>query len=411
MLLLLIPAMVRSGDKGSFIGYRREAVALARQLGDEHLLVRAITCGNASTWQTRTWESMDADFVAEVTASLATAHLTDVERCLLDCAHILEQSVNGDDETMAQAVHRVLARARRTGEPDVIALSLYTASIIFVAEFHASERRWIRVQLRDVAERHGLSSYQLYAHFLDFETAAVRGDVQEARRALDAATALASKLQVTSVSAVLKHYEGGLAAMTGDYARAADIYREVSDLLRGPEPGNPRDDILAGGLFSLRLAQGRLAEIVDLVRGRYETVAREVWVCEYACCLAAAGQDAQARAVLAAGPLTPSLARYRLMGWVACARAAVMLGDEERVAAMYQVLLPFRDQIAGAALGFPFEPVAHTLGALALSLNDVDHARDHLARALGIATRCGNSLWIDLINADLARCGTQTASA
>jgi hypothetical protein len=82
----------------------------------------------------------------------------------------------------------------------------------------------------------------------------------------------------------------------------------------------------------------------------------------------------------------------------------VRLDDGERAAELYQLLLPFRDQIAGAAACHPLEPVAHALGAIALRSNNTETARDHLLRALELAQDCRNEVWIDRIRADLARC-------
>jgi hypothetical protein len=80
-----------------------------------------------------------------------------------------------------------------------------------------------------------------------------------------------------------------------------------------------------------------------------------------------------------------------------------MLEDDTRAPILYSALLPYRDQIAGAASGFPHEPIAYTLATLALQLGKPDDAEHHLALARDIADRCTNVTWLTRIDATLPR--------
>ncbi len=406
VLLRLIPALILSGDTTSFIGYRHEAVALAQQLGDDHLVARAISCWYVTPWWMRDYAYIEADFVGEVTASLAGADLTDAQRCQLLSAYLCEALIR-DDPTLVDTLRELLSLARRTGDAETICKALFAAIAAYPFSRDNAECHAIRQELSDVAERHDLLSFQLVVAHFDVQAAVTSGDVQPARRALDESIVLANKLELRWVNVVLNEYEGCLASMTGDLERAETIYRATVDLMRQSDPDSAAADItLAEALFTLRFAQGRLGEIVDVVRVAYQATP-QLFAASLACCLAAAGEEAKASEVFAAGPPTPDDTHFRVSRWVIGARAALMLGDDLGAAEMYERLLPNEHRVSGADRGYPLEPVAHTLGALALNMNNTDAARRHLERALDIATRCRNATWIDRIQADLARCRSQ----
>ena len=80
----LVPAMVRTGVSGAVQETRREAVSLARELGDEHLIAQAISCWNVpAPWVKSNYDPADTEFLTVIMRSLAAATLTDEERCML----------------------------------------------------------------------------------------------------------------------------------------------------------------------------------------------------------------------------------------------------------------------------------------------------------------------------------------
>jgi DNA-binding SARP family transcriptional activator len=410
VLLRLIPASVLSGDTCSFIDHRRDAVALAQELGDDHLVVRALTCWYAALWWNRDYAYLEPDFVMEITDSLSEAQLSDVDRCLLLNTYVSENAARGDPVLQVVA-RQALTIARRTGDPELMAQSLHANLGVVSCELDPVEYESIGVELRELAERHHVTNYLLQADLVDLRSRVVRGDVTEAARRLDEGKILASKLELTWASLILTLYDGCLASMTGNLSAAETIYGTVAEDVRRFDPlSSLADYVVTETMLSLSLAQGRLADVVEVVRAQYEAMPW-LWASAFACCLAAVGDETQARTVLAAGPLTPADRTYRLSRWVLGARAAAMVGDNDLGREMYRTLLPYQDKIAGAAKGYPLEPVAHTLGAVALMLNDVDQARHHLVRALELARGCHNDLWIARIQDDLARCGAPVPRA
>jgi hypothetical protein len=270
-----------------------------------------------------------------------------------------------------------------------------------MADVHPIEHDATRRELREIAERHGMLSYRLLADVLDVQAAARQGLVKEYRRILDEARALAGTLGLGQAGLAAERFEAGLACMTGDYRRAAERYRSVADVLQRHDGVRP-EGFVAEALFAVHLGEGRLADIVDVVRARYRTMP-DMWGPPLACCLAAAGEHAEARAVLTAVSRSPFDPRWRLSRSTALARAGVMLEDDTRAPILYSALLPYRDQIAGAASGFPHEPIAYTLATLAVQLGKPDDAEHHLALARDIADRCTNVTWLTRIDATLPR--------
>ena len=401
VLLRLIPALVLSGDTTAFIEPRREAVELARDVGDPHLLARAISCWYVTPWWIRDYAYVEADFITEATAELADAELDDAERSALLSAYLCEAFMR-DDPTLVPTARQLLVVARRTGDPEVLCKALFAALMAHAQDGDLAERDAIRAELRDTAEAHALLSFHLLALYMEARAALRLGEVDRARTLLDECLPLAGKLELRWVTVALTECEGCLVTVTGDLDRAESIFRSIVDQMREHDPASSAADLtLAEVLFALRFAQDRLGEIVDIVRAAYDTYP-DLFAASLACCLAAAGDEDAARSVLASSASEPLDPQFRTPRLGLRAFAALALDDRAQMAELYEKLVPYEHMIAGIEMGAPLEPIARTLGSLARRSGDAARARRHLERALAIATRCRNCVWIDRIRADLA---------
>jgi tetratricopeptide (TPR) repeat protein len=141
-----------------------------------------------------------------------------------------------------------------------------------------------------------------------------------------------------------------------------------------------------------RLLQGRVAETIDDLEKICVTQPVGPRVAYLTWPYTELGRLAEARGQIAAvggSALSHPLNGYGVMYFLAAlAPASVELGDVELAAALYERLLPHRDEVVlgqVTALG----PVAHFLGVLAAALGRFDDADEHFAAAVAFAARTG----------------------
>ena len=176
----------------------------------------------------------------------------------------------------------------------------------------------------------------------------------------------------------------GRALLRGDTEAAEALAAEQLDV--GQRIGQPDAELYFGViLFAVRLQQGGLAEIAELVEaaGTAEPVVDgtdALWGIT-ACQI---GRESEARQILDRIATdgfrhVPEHQAWSSILWAA-AVIAVHLEDQERASQLYAILLPYEDHLVFQGL-VVFDSVASTLGMLAASLGRDDIAAAHLARA------------------------------
>ncbi|MGW6520583.1 hypothetical protein [Streptomyces sp. NPDC054962] len=173
-----------------------------------------------------------------------------------------------------------------------------------------------------------------------------------------------------------------LAAVEGRYAEAETAYVEADVLLR--RIGAHRAaDLRTLGLMTIRLTQGRTAEIEQDVREIHSAVGAPVAVL-HAIVLARLGRTDEARATpFPASPVTDHLyglePDYR-------SELAVLLNDTSAATVLITHLLPLQDQFGGAAGGASASrPLAHALADLYRLVDEEQAAADSYTRAEQVA--------------------------
>jgi DNA-binding SARP family transcriptional activator/tetratricopeptide (TPR) repeat protein len=399
VLLRLVPAMVRAGDRIDRLRWRQEAVRLAGDSGDMHLLAQAISCGNVpSPWSSRDYLTFEPEFVTVINRVLSSAELTDHERCSVLNSYARETIFSAQDSGNGVAVAAV-ELARQVGDPELLALSLVGLAERYLPDLDIEQRAATCAELRGLADAHGLLSFVLAADIFDAHTAAVLGRLADYRRHLDAAVELAGKLGLTLGILAPARLESVYALMIGDYDRFEMWFDEHLESTRGV--GGITEEQLNGARYVLASGRGQLATFVDTARYEYDNRWRQ-WAGSLALCLAAAGRIDEAREIMATAPDPPRNLAWTLTTYF-YALAAAAVDDRELAAKLYPQLVPLHNQIAGANT-FPHGPVAFALGNLSLCLGRIEQARKHFAEGLDIAGRCGNRVWAAWIQADLDRC-------
>jgi tetratricopeptide (TPR) repeat protein len=197
-----------------------------------------------------------------------------------------------------------------------------------------------------------------------------------------------------------------LALMEGDFERAERLIAETLATGRQAESWNALvSQRLA--LFVLRRAQGRLAELEELIgRSVHEYPPLMRFRCALAHLYSQLGRERDARATFD-DLLSRDLAREHvdaewLFSIVLLADPCAFLGDEGAAATLYSLLLPYERRYAQAPVEVSFGSVARGLGVLATTLQRFDDAEGHFAVALEIERRMRARPWLANTQHDLA---------
>jgi tetratricopeptide (TPR) repeat protein len=161
-------------------------------------------------------------------------------------------------------------------------------------------------------------------------------------------------------------------------------------------------------LYLLRRAQGRLGEVEDLVRrslDEYPTY--PIWHCVLANSEAELGHIAHARdafeTLAAKGLANLPFDEEWLISLGLLTETASILGDAERAAVLYPMLLPYGDRVAVSYPEISTGSVARYLGLLTATMERWDDAERHFENALETNGRIGARPWLAHTQEDYAR--------
>jgi tetratricopeptide (TPR) repeat protein len=346
----------------------------------------------------RPYGTLDPDFDPLVERVLDDPAVPERLRCLALSTFVRETSDIADPRTEPAYVE---AReiAYRLDDPVLIGMALWAGGEVYLPDRNPAERQAIVREVRALADRSELPVFQVLAHIITAYGLGVELRFDEARWEVEQAAVLSRKFQLRQgtfiANVMLAEYE----LVTGDAERAAGMYVEEFEYQRSVGSVDAGAALLLG-LTMVRFAQGRLDELLPELRAGYREVPAIGHLLGLA--LAETGRLDEARALL--DELDEPRGDY-LWQLLACVRAHVVaaVGDAGRAARLYDALLPFAGQVAGAGTtGFVFAPVAGALGRLARVLDRPDDAGRHFEQALAVAERCGSPAWIARAREDLA---------
>jgi len=371
---------------------RDRAVAVAVASGREELLVAAYVAWTVATpWQIRLYGVRDDRTIELLTRLLRRTDLAPADRCrLLDA---LTNEVDGGPGPAGTAAGlEALELARGLGDPRLLALGLSARGRTMAYDREVEQRAAVAIELRNLAEQHGLVAYLWQAEQMLGNCAAVRNRPAELRASIASQGALARAYQLAEPLAINVTGRAALAHTEGDFARAQALYDESVEQMRR-RGSLHADSLWFVATYSLLMSQGRLGEFVAataVVRG----VAGPILDDAYALVLAAAGRLDEARAVpigeypLHGDYLDSVLATMRGM-------AVVALGRTDLAPAVIDTLYPVRDQLAGAcSTSLVMRPVAQTLGELFALLGRAEEAAEHFRLAADVAGRWNAPHWL-----------------
>ncbi|MFD9379338.1 BTAD domain-containing putative transcriptional regulator [Streptomyces sp. NPDC059999] len=278
---------------------------------------------------------------------------------------------------------RQLAVARAVGDPLLISCAL-TAASGAVPQGFAGHREVLATELRVLGYAHDLPANSWVREHISGMAAGARNDVAGVRRHALKGRAIAARHRLVEAEAINLSTLAMLAHVEGRFADAEAGYAEVRDRLRA-NGSSHGDFVHVLGLTTVRLSQGRPSDAEPLLRAVDDGSAP---LARLALAVVLARQGRTDR-VHALGPLSTGVPDHLYsIALTLRAELACLLRDRSAARELLPLLLPARDQLAGAAgISFVTRPLAHALGEIHRLLGDEPEALRHFARAEEVARR------------------------
>ena len=275
------------------------------------------------------------------------------------------------------------ALARRLGDPATLVQVINDTSLPLRISAPLGERLAEEREALGLAEKLDDPFLRFWAAHALYSESILAGHFDEAERCLELGKQIADQLRLPPLMWSTVRHGVTHALMRGEAARAEEL--NIDSLELGRSSGQPDAALLFNAtLFLIRMQQGRVGEVVDLIAGlaarmrdmpAYDSVV--AWG------FAETGRTDEARRVLdaaaASGFALPNNGIW-LSGMVYYASAAIELDDPSSSEQLLQLLIPYRAQTAmdGTCV---MGPVAGYLGGLAGVLGRLDEAEDFFGDA------------------------------
>ncbi|MEV0696980.1 BTAD domain-containing putative transcriptional regulator [Saccharopolyspora sp. NPDC050389] len=376
--------------------YRAEAIATADELCDPELTARVIGAFDVPAIWTRNDDEDVARQVIETTERTLAALPRDraEERSRLLSTLALE--LRG---TRAERGHQAAVEAEEIArELDDPALLAFALNGRFMQSFQraglAPQRARIGAELVDLAERHGLVTFEVLGHLILIQAHCALAEFAAADAHAAAADRLAQRYEIPLVGVFTDWYAALRLAVSGESETAEAAYRAAAIRLRGTGMWGVEQGVLPLALLGLRSPD--LSEVDwNADWGPYEEWVRPLG-------LLAAGHREQAREAARALPDSPRDLLYEAL---LCLEAVLAIGlaDRPMMERVYELLQPAAGELAGAGSGLlVLGPVAQYLGDLAVALDRREEAGNHYRQAAVVARQAGAPHWIAAALARLA---------
>ncbi|WP_343243084.1 BTAD domain-containing putative transcriptional regulator [Streptomyces sp. SID12501] len=383
----LLGAQVRAGSTDAARRTRQHAVELAERAGRRDLVAAVYGAWiEPSPWHSRLGGAHDPAVPARLEELACDPDLDD--RTRTGVLQALVDTVAAEDAPRAlDAARTQLRLARANGEPRLLAAALMTSAKLLPHEVQAGARTPLVTELRELAREHDLPAYGWVCRHFDAMTAATRNDPAEVRRHTAEGLTLARRYRMLWAQGANAASLAMLAGVRGRFQEAEDRYAEADELLRRVGAHHAKG-LRTLGLTTIRLAQGRTAEIEPVMRAVYESVGAPVGVA-LALVLARLGRLDEALAVnFPARPVADHLYGVELDYR---SELAVLHDDRDTASALTEHLLTIREQLAGAAgAAYATRPLAHALADLYRLLGEDRAAAENYALAERTARAWGS---------------------
>jgi len=405
ILARLTRSQIAAGASIAAAQSRTQAMILAHHAGRRDLLIRVLTSWDLPTpWITRHYGTVDTAVTELIEEALSWSDsdlLDDASRCKLLCALVAE--IGGELNARAtEAAYEAERLARQIGDPVLIGLALHAMFEVTSAELQTELRVEIGNELLQIGAAPGLAVFALIGHHVLLGSAAIRLDFRGMAEQVDRLEALVRTYRWRQAEGTIEMHRGLVAHLAGRLDESEAYYAKGGELLRA-SGAMDAEGIALLALLSLRITQGRVAELWDSVQGI--DTAQDVLVDLLAFPLTATGRWEQARQIRRS--IRP-VRRDFFHAFLLTLRGmiVVILQDPDEAAAVYPELLPYAGQIGGVGTGsYAAGPVDTVLGDLSMLLGRVDDAKAYYAVALDLSRQCGNDYWAEQARTRLSSVG------
>jgi DNA-binding CsgD family transcriptional regulator len=287
---------------------------------------------------------------------------------------------------------QAVAVARRLGDPATLALTLYYVHWSIWRPDNVDERLALATEIVRLGEGAGDISLSVRGHHARIWDL-LQEDVAAADRDIEAFSRLAAALRQPDYLWMVEVLAAMRALLAGRLAEAEHLAQQALAVGERGQPAHAANYYTLQ-MLGLRGEQGCLAEMEAPARASAERTGVPAWRARLAELFAELGRTAEARREidrLAPRRFAGVPRDYNwLSGMTALARTCALLGDADRAAVLYELLLPHADRtVMLAASAVCRGVVARYLGLLATTMGHWECADQHFEDARARHERIG----------------------
>lgn len=372
------------------------AAGLARRMGSaEHLAGAALGYGGL-VWQRA---GDDARLIPLLEETLRALPSEDGDLRVRVLSRLSGALRDEPDRTRRDVLSKeAVEMARRLSDPDTLAYALVARYTAIWGPDNAPELLELATEIVALAKGLGDRDRLLEGTLVRHKALMQLGDLRAARTELAAAARLAEELRQPSQLWYVAADRSALALLEGRFDEAEGLIQRALDV-GGQAQRMEAHSTFALQMWALRREQGRLAEVLTLVRRGDEDFP---WYPLFRCCLAnlyaELGEKGRARALL--DELAPDrfaavpLDNEWLFSMCLLPEPAAELEDSSTAQGLYELLAPFEGLPAYSPPELFLGAVSRYLGILAGALGRRDEAEAHFARAADQNERMDALPWL-----------------
>lgn len=398
LLLGMGDAQGRAGDTRSAKETFKRAAGLARATGSPAQLARAaLGYGGRFVWEAAREDPHLRELLEEALAAL------DQENTPLR-VRVMARLAGGplrelpDREIRAELSRKAVEMARWLDDPATFAYALDGRYAAVWWPENLEERVEIAAELISAARQAKDKERELQGHHYLSLALLERGDMTAAREELQVQAGLAEELRQPSHFFYVTTVRAMLAMFQARYEEAEDLIPQAFD--QGMHAERSMAEIYrALQLYALGNDLGRVAEVEPILTKAIDAFPTYYPLrCALAGVHAQLGRDQQARAIFQAVAADGFENIARNDEWLfaisTLADVAFRLGDADRGAVLYELLLPYSSRVAVSPPDVCLGSVSLFLGQLATLLGRLDEAERHCGYAVELNSRMGAGPWV-----------------
>jgi len=318
----------------------------------------------------------------------------------------------GDELLSMEAGAEAVDIARELGDDRVLTAALQGAHTSLLHAAHLSDRLAVSAEVIEVSRRaHDRAGTLMGLQDRIFDLIQ-SGRIVEARAHHEELKQVADELRQPFFAHLAVGWSASFAQMEGRLDEAERLAAE-SAVMRTRMETRDAESVFAAQLFMIRIAQGRLHELVDAVEQfieEYPVLA--VWRSGLPLVYISAGREDDARRELER--MVADLDKVpRDFFWLAAmwalGEASAKLAHPEASAVLYDTLEPYAGCIVQVGYAGCLGPVSRVLGLLAAARGDRETAVAHLEYALAMTAASGLRLFEEQARAELNELATASA--